>query len=223
MRRVYSEGVNVYDAANERIKFIFDNFPKIYVSFSGGKDSGCMVNLMVDYMRKNGITKKIGLMIMDNEANYEDSLKFMHEIIQANLDLLDVYWCCMPISLPCSVSQYAVDWQCWGEGDKDRWIRPMPENDYIVNINNHEFDFFWENMAYDEFWDKFGVRTRRALRLLDWHTHIRKPKPFQGHYEHSQEMYWRRAMDKEKYGLCLQLLSHLRLEDGGYMGSKQSV
>lgn len=156
MRRVYSEGVNVYDAANERIKFIFDNFPKIYVSFSGGKDSGCMVNLMVDYMRKNGITKKIGLMIMDNEANYEDSLKFMHEIIQANLDLLDVYWCCMPISLPCSVSQYAVDWQCWGEGDKDRWIRPMPENDYIVNINNHEFDFFWENMAYDEFWDKFG-------------------------------------------------------------------
>jgi predicted phosphoadenosine phosphosulfate sulfurtransferase len=156
MRRVYSESMNVYDAANERIKFIFDNFPKIYVSFSGGKDSGCMVNLMVDYMRKNGITKKIGLMIMDNEANYEDSLKFMHEIIQANLDLLDVYWCCMPISLPCSVSQYAVDWQCWGEGDKDRWIRPMPENDYIVNINNHEFDFFWENMAYDEFWDKFG-------------------------------------------------------------------
>lgn len=27
----------VYDAANDRIAYIFKNFPKIYVSFSGGK------------------------------------------------------------------------------------------------------------------------------------------------------------------------------------------
>ena len=28
---------NVYQASNERIKFVFDNFGKIYVSFSGGE------------------------------------------------------------------------------------------------------------------------------------------------------------------------------------------
>ena len=32
--------INVYDAANERIDFIFKNFERIYLSFSGGKDSG---------------------------------------------------------------------------------------------------------------------------------------------------------------------------------------
>ncbi|MCV6900801.1 hypothetical protein OE165_27600, partial [Escherichia coli] len=32
----------------------------------------------------------------------------------------------------------------------------MPTEDYIVNINNHQFDFFEENMSYDEFWDGFG-------------------------------------------------------------------
>jgi len=154
--RVYNKDKDVYVASQERMKFIFDNFPKIYVSFSGGKDSGVMLNLVLDYMRKNGITKKVGLMILDNEANYDHSLAFMHRIIQANLDLLDVYWCCMPITLPCTVSSYAVDWQCWGEEDKQRWIRPMPKESYIVNINNHKFDFFKENMVYNEFWDSFG-------------------------------------------------------------------
>jgi len=155
MRR-YNTEINVYDASQERIKFIFDNFPKIYISFSGGKDSGVMLNLFIDYMRKNNITKKIGVMILDNEANYEYSLAFMHSIVRANLDLLDVYWCCLPITLPCTVSAYAVEWQCWGERDKERWIKPMPKDDYIVNINNHKFDFFYEDMNYDEFWDKFG-------------------------------------------------------------------
>lgn len=155
MKRVYKEK-NVYDASQERIKFIFDNFERIYVSFSGGKDSGVMLNLVVDYMRKNNITEKIGVMILDNEANYEQSLTFMHRILKDNLDLLDVYWCCLPITLPCTISSYAFEWQCWGERDKDRWIRPLPKEDYIVHIGNHKFDFFEEDMQYNEFWDQFG-------------------------------------------------------------------
>ena len=31
---------NVFDALQERLKFIFEEFDNIYVSFSGGKDSG---------------------------------------------------------------------------------------------------------------------------------------------------------------------------------------
>ena len=152
----YNEDVNVYQAAQERIKFIFDNFERIYVSFSGGKDSGVMLNLMIDYMKEHNIKTKIGVMILDNEANYEYSLTFMHDILNDNIDLLDVYWCCLPITLPCSVSAYMTEWQCWGVNDEDRWIRPMPKHDYIINMENHVFDFFKEDMAYDEFWDKFG-------------------------------------------------------------------
>jgi predicted phosphoadenosine phosphosulfate sulfurtransferase len=152
----YNRNKNVYDASIERIEYIFNNFNKIYISFSGGKDSGVMINLMLDYMRKNNITKKVGVMILDNEANYNLSLEFMHRIIEANLDLLDVYWCCLPITLPCTVSSYATEWQCWGVNDEKRWISPMPKQKYIVNLKNNPFDFFEENMSYDEFWDKFG-------------------------------------------------------------------
>lgn len=176
-QRVYDEDKNVLEAATERLDFIFANFEKVYLSFSGGKDSGVMLNLVIDYMRSKGITKKIGIQILDNEANYEMSLEFMYRILDANLDILDVYWCCMPVTLPCTVSSYAFDWQCWGERDKDRWIRPMPDKPYIVNFENHPFDFFVEDMSYDHFWDGFakwyadgktcanliGIRTAESL------------------------------------------------------------
>lgn len=153
----YNTVLNVYDAANERIDYIFKKFKRIYLSFSGGKDSGVMLNLVIDYMRRNNIKTKLGIMVLDNEANYQYSLEFMHRILQANRDILDIYWCCLPITLPCTVSSYATEWQCWGERDKDRWIRPMSKEPYIVNIHNHPFQsWFKEDMSYDEFWDEFG-------------------------------------------------------------------
>lgn len=156
-QRKYNLKKNVYTASLSRIKFIFKNFERIYVSFSGGKDSGVMLNLVLDYMKKHNIKKKIGVMILDNEANYRLSLEFMHRILEKNRDRLEIFWCCLPITLPCTISQYAVDWQCWGVSDADRWIRPMPEEDYIVNVNNHPFaGWFYENMGYQEFWDRFG-------------------------------------------------------------------
>lgn len=154
--RVYNKSKNVYEAAQERIAFIFENFPRIYVSFSGGKDSGVMLNLMLDYMRANNITKKIGVMVMDNECNFSHSLKFMHSILEKNLDLLDVYWICLPLTLPCTVSSYQVDWQCWASRDKDRWVRPMPDKPYVVNEQNKPFDFFRPDMLDKDFYDEFG-------------------------------------------------------------------
>lgn len=178
MKRVYKKEKNVYEASIERLDFIFDNFERIYLSFSGGKDSGVMLNLVLDYMKERGIKRKIGIQIMDNEANYEYSIDFMMRMIENNREHLDVFWCCMPITLPCTVSAYEVDWQCWGEKDKHRWVRPMPDMDYVVNIENHEFgDHFVENMHYDDFWDMFaewysqgkrtanliGIRTQESL------------------------------------------------------------
>lgn len=168
---------NVYDAAVERIAYIFATFERVYVSFSGGKDSGVLLNLVIDYVRKNNIQRKVGVQILDNEANYGASLEFMHSILSKNLDILDVYWCCLPITLPCTVSSYAVEWQCWGERDKARWIRPMPDAPYIVSMKNKPFDFFVEDMSYDHFWDGFaewysqgkscanliGIRTAESL------------------------------------------------------------
>ena len=129
MKRVYNKSKNVYEASVERMDFIFKNFERVYLSFSGGKDSGVMLNLAIDYMKANPDVvngRKLGIQVLDNEANYELSLEFMHRMMRENRDMLDIYWCCLPVTLPCTVSAYHIDWQCWGERDKERWIRPMP-------------------------------------------------------------------------------------------------
>lgn len=148
--------ISVLDATHQRLDFIFNNFKKVYISFSGGKDSSVLLNLLIDYMRNNNLTQKIGVMLMDNEANYEDTLDCAQKIIDKNIDLLDVYWCCLPITLPCTVSSFMTEWQCWGEKDKDRWVRPLPTMSYVKHFHNHPFPFFVENMNYDKFWDEFG-------------------------------------------------------------------
>mgnify|MGYP005990836503 CR=1 FL=1 len=178
-KRVY-QGINVWDAAQERMKFVFDNFEKIYVSFSGGKDSGVLLNLAIDYLRKHHPDRRLGVQIMDNEANYRQSTDFMMDILDSNRDILDIYWCCLPITLPCTVSVYHSDWQCWGRDDESLWIQEMPDRDYVVNWDNRiqkGFDWFHEDSHYDEFWDSFaefyadgkktanliGIRTQESL------------------------------------------------------------
>ena len=46
MKREYIQK-NVYEAVQERFDFLFREFENIYVSFSGGKDSGLLLNLLL--------------------------------------------------------------------------------------------------------------------------------------------------------------------------------
>ena len=57
---------DVYEASIARLEFIFDNFERVYLSFSGGKDSGVMLNLVLDFMKARGIKRKLGIQILDN-------------------------------------------------------------------------------------------------------------------------------------------------------------
>jgi len=55
---------NVLSASEERIRFTFDNFEKVYISFSGGKDSSVMVHLvMAEAIRRN---RKVAWLIVDH-------------------------------------------------------------------------------------------------------------------------------------------------------------
>lgn len=53
--------MNVYEAVQERFHYLFREFENIYVSFSGGKDSGVLLNLVLDFKRKYYPNRKIGV------------------------------------------------------------------------------------------------------------------------------------------------------------------
>ena len=53
--------MNVFDALQKRFEFLFQEFKNIYISFSGGKDSGVLLNLLLDYRNKYASDRVIGV------------------------------------------------------------------------------------------------------------------------------------------------------------------
>lgn len=145
---------NVYEAAVERIAFVFANFERVYVSFSGGKDSGVLLNLTLDYMRAQGITKKIGVLFVDLEGQYKLTIDYIAEAIRENSDLIEPYWVCLPLNLRNAVSVYQPFWTAWDPDHPDKWIRDMPEG--AINRDNHPFPFWKDRMEFEEFVPAFG-------------------------------------------------------------------
>ena len=146
---------NVYEAANERIDYIFNNFQKVYVSFSGGKDSSCMLNLVLDYMKKNNIKNKIGVLFVDLEGQYKMTIQHIKELLEENKEYIIPYWCCLPLNLRNAVSVFQPFWTCWDDENRDKWIREYPDFDCITYENN-PFPFFKKNMEFEEFVPAFG-------------------------------------------------------------------
>tara|TARA_R110000787_G_scaffold161960_2_gene275326 strand:- start:2031 stop:3308 length:1278 start_codon:yes stop_codon:yes gene_type:complete len=146
--------MNVYEKSKERIKYTFDNFDNIYLSFSGGKDSGVMLNSVIDYMRSNNITKKIGLFHIDYEAQYQMTTNYVDEVYSENKDLFEYYRICLPIAAQCCTSMSESYWLPWENSKKDIWVRDMPENS--INEGNHEFDFYTEGMWDYELMESFS-------------------------------------------------------------------
>jgi len=144
-------GMNVLDAAIDRIEFAFDNFEKIYVSFSAGKDSTVMLHLAMDEARKR--KRKIGVLIVDLEGQYKFTIDHINEMIKEYEEFIDLYWVCLPLHLRNAVSVYEPFWKCWDIERKEDWIREAPEQ-AITDYNY--FPFFRDGMEFEEFVPEFG-------------------------------------------------------------------
>lgn len=143
---------NVYEAFMERMEFVYREFDNYYFSVSGGKDSSIMVQLAARKAREMG--KKISVLYIDLEAQYRATIEHVEELIKEIGDVLDEwYWIAMPISLRNAVSVIQPKWICWDKKDQEKWVRPMPENPYVVNESNYpdEWDWFFRGMEFEDF------------------------------------------------------------------------
>lgn len=144
--------MNVYQASQERLKVIFEKFDNVYVSFSGGKDSGVLLNLCIDYIRSNGLKIKLGVFHLDYEAQYQMTTDYVNETLASNSDILEIYRCCVPFKVPTCTSMHQSYWRPWEDDKKDIWVSPLPANCYTKK----DFPFFRENMWDYEFQEKFS-------------------------------------------------------------------
>lgn len=144
-------GINVYQAAQSRLKWCFDHFSKVYLSFSAGKDSTVMLHMAAEEARKRG--RKFGVLLVDLEAQYKMTIEHALDCCELHKDVIDLYWVSLPLALRNAVSVYEPKWECWEPASKDNWVRQPP--DFAITDPDY-FDFFWPGMEFEELVPLFG-------------------------------------------------------------------
>lgn len=142
--------VSVLEASKQRISKTFDNFERIYISFSGGKDSSVMTHLVLDEAKRRNRT--VGLLIIDLEAQYKSTIKHIEDMIEMYKDNIDLHWFCGELLLRNAVSDFEPKWVCWDEERKDVWVRPKPK----LSSDLSQYDFYVPKMEFEELMVIFG-------------------------------------------------------------------
>lgn len=144
----------VYDAALERIRWLFDEFPLVVVTISGGKDSTVVLNLSLQVAEEKG-RLPLPVMFIDQEAEWEAVIDHMREVM--NDPRVEPYWLQMPIRLFNATSTETPWLYCWEEG-KD-WIREKEPNSIKVNkYGTDRFGQIFEAFSNTE-WPEYKGRT----------------------------------------------------------------
>jgi predicted phosphoadenosine phosphosulfate sulfurtransferase len=138
----YYKKETVLDAALDRIRYLFDEFPVIIVSMSGGKDSTVCLELCISIAKeKNRLP--IHVMWIDQEAEWQGTVNYMTEVM-GRPEVIPM-WYQMPMVITNNASSYNRYAYCWDEKNKDKWIHP--KNDISIKVNTYGKDRFHDLFA----------------------------------------------------------------------------
>ncbi len=142
--------MNVLEAARNRIRIVFDNFERIYVAFSGGKDSSVMLHLVMEEAIARNRT--VAVMFIDFEAQYADTIEHVTQMFELYKKNIEPHWITIPIRLRNAVTNYEPQWICWDDQKRDIWIREKPEG----TKRETDYPFGAAGMEFEEFIILFG-------------------------------------------------------------------
>lgn len=138
---------SVLVAARERIAWTFDSFPKVYVSFSGGKDSTVMMHLVMEEAARRGRT--VGVLIVDLEAQYQATVDHVQRMVDMYRDNIELHWCCLPMDLSNGVSTFEPRWRAWDQDKEEIWVREMPAD--ATHVGTPGYEWYVPGMEFEEF------------------------------------------------------------------------
>lgn len=156
---------SVFDASVDRISKMFDDFEKVCVSFSGGKDSTVMLHMVMDEAIKRNRT--VGVVLIDLEAQYNDTIKHAENMIEIYRDNIELFWVCVPMLLRNALTQFEPQWIAWDETKKDIWVRQKPD----FCKTEKDLPFYIPPMEFEEFivlfpeWYSQGKKTANVIGI----------------------------------------------------------
>lgn len=114
---------SVYELSLERIRYIYNLFDSVAVSFSGGKDSTVTLNLAIQVATELG-RLPVYTFFFDEEAIPYEVEDYVRRV--ASRPEVDLKWYCVPVKHSNACSQEQTYWIAWNPDEKDKWVRPLP-------------------------------------------------------------------------------------------------
>jgi predicted phosphoadenosine phosphosulfate sulfurtransferase len=136
---------NVYEAAIERLGEVYKLFDNIAIAYSGGKDSGVILWLVLNTIPKN---KRCWIYFVDKESNLittKDYILRQFDEIKDTYPYVNILWFCLPLKEINALSFYDPYYYCWDKSKKDLWIYDPPNRDYVITEDNNVL----KNCGYD--------------------------------------------------------------------------
>lgn len=122
-------GKNVYEAALDRIRWVFDEFEDIAVGFSGGKDSTVTLEMALTVAReKNRLP--IDVVFLDQEAEWQCVIDYIRSVMDR--DEVNCRWLQIPFKMTNNTSTTSQWLYAWEEGGD--WLRDKEPDAITENI-----------------------------------------------------------------------------------------
>lgn len=118
-----SDEGNVYEAALERIRLIYDDFDQVVVSFSGGKDSTAVLNTVLTVAEERGALP-VRVVFFDEEAIADPTIEYVRRV--AEDPRVEMEWYCLPVKHRNGATSEDGWWYPWAPEAEALWCQPLP-------------------------------------------------------------------------------------------------
>ena len=116
--------INVYDAAVKRCDYLYQAYDEVIISWSGGKDSSCCLELCREAARRTG-KLSIKVFFLDEEAIYHETIDLCDRHVQD--PEIEFYWVVVPSIYRNACSEVEPNFIPFEPGKEDIWVRYPPD------------------------------------------------------------------------------------------------
>jgi predicted phosphoadenosine phosphosulfate sulfurtransferase len=168
--------MDVVEAAKLRVRNVFSNGLPVYMSFSGGKDSICMADVVMKLIERGEIdAKQLTVIFIDEEAIYDCVIEMTKQWRQRFLLAGTQFrWYCLPVKQVSCFNQLTNDesWITWEPGKESVWVRQPPKfairtSPYLKGVGKENYQMFLPKVTRDGIMLS-GVRAAESVQRLQY-------------------------------------------------------
>ena len=116
---------DVWTLAVQRARRLYEEFDKVTVQFSGGKDSTATLHAVLAAAHEKPETRlPVRVIFFDEECIPLETVEYVRRVSQR--DDVSLEWYCVPIACGNACATGEGWWYPWAPEDRDKWVRELP-------------------------------------------------------------------------------------------------